>query len=47
MEPGRPMVAEDKATEDQDAEADSARPISRDELVALIEEALRSRGVLT
>jgi len=35
MEPGRPVVAEDKAA------------LTRDELVCLIEEALRSRGVLT
>jgi L-fuculose-phosphate aldolase len=41
MEPGRPIVAED-------AETGGARAsVSRDELLALIEEALRSRGVLT
>jgi L-fuculose-phosphate aldolase len=42
MEPGRPVVAED-------AEAGSSDRLNltRDELIALIEEALRSRGVLT
>ena len=41
MEPGRPAVAED-------AETTGARlNLTRDELIALIEDALRSRGVLT
>ena len=44
MEPGRPVVAEDA----EDAERRSDRlNITRDELISLIEEALRSRGVLT
>jgi L-fuculose-phosphate aldolase len=51
MEPGRPVVAEDKAAEDkaaEDAEGSRGRlNLTRDELIALIEEALRSRGVLT
>ncbi len=42
MEPARPIVAEDV----EDADAASNRP-SRTELVNLVEEALRSRGVLT
>jgi L-fuculose-phosphate aldolase len=41
MEPGRPVVAED-------VEGEGSRlNITRDELIALIEDALRSRGVLT
>jgi L-fuculose-phosphate aldolase len=44
MEPGRPIVAED-ATED--AASSERLSISRDELIAVIEEALRSRGALT
>jgi L-fuculose-phosphate aldolase len=48
MEPGRPVVAEDSAEEDKAADSDSNRlTLTRDELVSLIEEALRSRGVLT
>ena len=46
MAPGAPVVAEDQATED--GEADRTRlNLTRDELISLIEEALRSRGVLT
>jgi L-fuculose-phosphate aldolase len=56
MEPGRPIVSEDKTAEDQaaddkaaeDARTDNTRlNLTRDELINLIEEALRSRGVLT
>jgi L-fuculose-phosphate aldolase len=46
MEPGKPVVAEDRSA--KDAPADNARlNLTRDELISLIEEALRSRGVLT
>jgi L-fuculose-phosphate aldolase len=46
MEPGRPVVAEDIS--DEHAEPSSARlNVTRGELIALVEEALRSRGVLT
>jgi L-fuculose-phosphate aldolase len=45
MEPGRPIVAEDRAP---DTEGGNDRlNITRDELVALVDEALRLRGVLT
>jgi hypothetical protein len=45
MEPGRPIVAEDNAAEEVQ---DRGRlSITRDELIALMDEALRSRGVLT
>jgi L-fuculose-phosphate aldolase len=54
MEPGRPVVAEDRAAEDKAADDESAGSgsadrlnLTRDELIAVIEEALRSRGVLT
>jgi L-fuculose-phosphate aldolase len=40
MEPGRPVVAED-------VEAPSKQPLTREDLIAIIDEALRSRGVLT
>jgi L-fuculose-phosphate aldolase len=46
MEPGRPVVAEDEAAKNVAGARDRLN-ISRDELLALIEEALRSRGVLT
>jgi L-fuculose-phosphate aldolase len=39
MEPGRPVVAEEARPPKQ--------PITREELLAIIDEALRSRGVLT
>jgi len=46
MEPGRPVVAEDIS--DEHAEQNGARlTVTRGELIALVEEALRSRGVLT
>ena len=45
MEPGRPIVAEDNAAED--LEHHGRLSITRDELVAVVDEALRSRGVLT
>ncbi|MGP0072104.1 MAG: class II aldolase/adducin family protein [Bryobacteraceae bacterium] len=41
MEPGRPAVAEDAAT------TGARLNLTRDELISLIEDALRSRGVLT
>ena len=41
MEPGRPVVAEDAAT------TGARLNLTRDELISLIEDALRSRGVLT
>jgi hypothetical protein len=45
MEPSRPIVAEDNAAEDV---KDRARlTITRDQLIALVDEALRSRGLLT
>ncbi len=44
MEPGKPVVAED--TEHMEAGRGRLN-LTRDELIALIEEALRSRGVLT
>ncbi len=44
MEPGRPLVAED--IEAREA-APEKPPITREELIAIIDEALRSRGVLT
>ena len=45
MAPGRPIVAEDNAAEDV---KDRARlTITRDQLIALVDEALRSRGLLT
>jgi L-fuculose-phosphate aldolase len=59
MEPGRPVVAEDKAAEDKAAEDKAAEGvknaergrellhITRDDLIALVDEALRLRGVLT
>jgi len=49
MEPGRPVVAEDRAAEDRAAEdpAPERLNLTRDELIALVEEALRLRGVLT
>ena len=54
MEPGRPVVAEDKVAEDRTAEEaeESGRGrevlnITRDDLIALVDEALRLRGVLT
>jgi L-fuculose-phosphate aldolase len=46
MEPGRPVVAEDEAAENVEGGRDRLN-ITRDELIAVIEEALRSRGVLT
>jgi L-fuculose-phosphate aldolase len=46
MEPGRPVVAEDEAAENAEGGRDRLN-ITRDELIAVIEEALRSRGVLT
>jgi L-fuculose-phosphate aldolase len=45
MEPGRPIVAEDNAAED--VEDRGRLSITRDELIALVDEALRSRGLLT
>ena len=49
MEPGRPVVAEDLAAEGaEEADTSSERlNITRDELIALVDEALRLRGVLT
>jgi L-fuculose-phosphate aldolase len=45
MEPSRPIVAEDNAAEDV---KDRGRlTITRDQLIALVDEALRSRGLLT
>jgi len=45
MEPRRPVVAEDVA---EDVEATREKPqITREDLIAIIDEALRSRGVLT
>jgi L-fuculose-phosphate aldolase len=44
MEPGKPVVAED--VEHMQGGRDRLN-LTRDELIALIEEALRSRGVLT
>lgn len=44
VEPGRPIVAEDKAVEDLER---GRLSITRDELIALVDEALRSRGFLT
>ena len=44
MEPGKPVVAED--AEHMQGGRDRLN-LTRDELIALIEEALRSRGVLT
>ena len=41
LEPGRPVVAEDVACSQDHI------PLTRDELIALIDEALRARGVLT
>jgi L-fuculose-phosphate aldolase len=41
MEPGRPVVAEDVE------QAKERLEVTRDELIALVDEALRSRGVLT
>jgi L-fuculose-phosphate aldolase len=41
MEPGRPVVAEDVEA------AGPKQPITREDLIAIIDEALRSRGVLT
>jgi L-fuculose-phosphate aldolase len=45
MEPGRPIVAEDNAAED--VEDRGRLSGTRDELIALVDEALRSRGLLT
>ena len=44
MEPSRPIVAEDNAAEDVDR---GRLSITRDELIALVDEALRSRGLPT
>ncbi len=46
MEPGRPAVAED-VTAEASAESEARVSLNRAELIALIEDALRSRGVLT
>jgi L-fuculose-phosphate aldolase len=42
MEPGRPLVAEDVEAAEREKPA-----ITREDLIAIIDEALRSRGVLT
>lgn len=54
FEPGQPVVAEDRAAEDADEASGGTGPlneerlsITRDELIALVDEALRLRGVLT
>jgi L-fuculose-phosphate aldolase len=44
MEPGRPVVAEDVEAVEAQRER---QPIAREDLIAIIDEALRSRGVLT
>jgi L-fuculose-phosphate aldolase len=47
MEPGHPVVAEDREAGEA-AEAGKERvSLTREELVALVEEALRGRGALT
>lgn len=49
MEPGRPVVAEDRNGEDtgqKDTRSERLN-LTRDELIALVDEALRLRGVLT
>ena len=45
MAPGRPIVAEDNAAED--VEDRGRLSITRDELIALVDEALRSGGLVT